>query len=213
MQIGGTVKQVQAGMGDETEAPGHAAKDMETPEEQAGEDGNVSPEEQAQYAAIVMNAFKLVYQTQGDGKTSVVLAMGAGGAREIIDNMFGQVDPPIQNNAVDNAAAAIAFTALAVDASAHDKGVELSDDALFHAFIQEVGPGIIEDISEGTGQEYDDRMAQGAIYRAVDLFRQTSHRVDPDALTQEFEQIRQADAQGRVRDLLPQLPAEAQEAA
>jgi hypothetical protein len=179
-----------------------AAPSME--QEGMDPDAAVSPEEQADYEMVVKNATALIY---GNGSPEepvpAVLNVLAGKMPEVGTELFAEAEPPLANSPVDNLAAAAAMAALMLDASAQEKGKEVSNDVLFHAFGGEIVPMLAEDAEEAGLHAYTDEEIEGAFYRALDLFRVSSPRVDPDALGEEFAVIANADANGQLEQVLP----------
>jgi hypothetical protein len=165
---------------------------------------NTTPEEQAQYELVVKNARQIIYgQRTQDNPVPVILAMLAGDAPPEIASVFEGAEPPLSDNPVDNLASAACFTALMVDASAQEAGMQLPDDVLFHAFFEEIVPQLVQDAEEAGLHEFAQEEIDGAFYRGLDLFRTTSPRVDEDNLRAEFDQIVAADKQGGIDQILP----------
>ena len=62
----------------------------------------------------------------------------------------------------------------------------------------------LADIAEAANiHDFQEEELEGAFYRATDLYRISSSRVDPESLSQEFGQVQQADQQGTLGQLLP----------
>lgn len=153
------------------------------------EDGvNVSPEEQALYETTVLNALAIIYA--GDDEKP---------APKVIEALSAS-ENPIMNLAT----AAVSIVTYLVQ-SAKEHGSPIPDEILYHA-----GTAIVEElaaIAEREGiHEFTEEQIEQAFYQALDMYRtagEQSGDVDPEALKQGFEVVRQADAEGRLDDVLP----------
>jgi hypothetical protein len=168
-----------------------------------GEASNVTPEEQAQYDQFVNNALEIIYPQQSQGQPSPAIMQGLAGQMDPqVAEMFAQADPPVGNSPIDNLAATGVSLVLMVEASAAQANAAISDDVLYHA-----GADILAELAEVAEaakiHEYPDAEMESALYRALDLYRVSSPRVDPERLKQEFGQIVEADKAGQLDQLLP----------
>ncbi len=168
-----------------------------TGEEQA------TPEEQAQYDQFVGAAMDVIYPKGESGSVSAPVMENLRGsfAPEALQ-MFEVVDPPVTDSPVDSVAAtAVLLTALAENAA----GQDISDDVVMHG-----GVAIIEELVEVAEaakiHDFSEQEMEAITYRAMDLYRQTSPRVDQEALSAEFAQLLDADQRGELSNILPGLP-------
>lgn len=174
---------------------------------QAGgdEQPNVTPEEQAVYDKFMDNGLNLIYP-QGEGEQAqvspAVLDDLAGKADPEAQQMFADAQPPLQNTPVDNLASATVQIVLMLEASAEQSGAQIPDEIIFHAgkdLLEELG-----EVSEAAGiHDFSEEELEGAFYRALDLYRISSPRVDQQSLSQEFQEIQRADQDGSLSQLLP----------
>lgn len=160
-----------------------------------GEQPNVTPEEQAQYDSFVNNGLKVIY---GKGENPDEEP----GARPDILNRLKESSDPLENLANTTV-----WLVTMLETSAEKGGTQLDDGVIMHG-----GKAILEElaeVSEAAGiHDYSEKEMEGAWYKGLDLYRETATqdgRVDPDQLKQQFGEIEEADKQGRMGDLLPQL--------
>ena len=165
------------------------------------EDGNVSPEEQAEYDEFVGHAMDLMYK---DGEE------GAAVMPEILEAL--NVGPPQgAEEGANPAIMALAQTAVTIitklDDSAREQGRVISDDVLMHGGVE-----IIEqlgDIAEAANfYDYSEEDMIGAFQQAVDLYRPkliADGRTTEETLKAQFAELNEADAAGKLGDVLPGL--------
>lgn len=178
---------------------------MRAPAAPGGEDegSNVSPEEQAQYDKFMTNALEIIYPQGEEAQVSeAVLNDLSGKPDPEAAQLFAEADPPVEASAIDNLASSTVQIVLMLEGSAQEAGADIADDVVFHA-----GKDILEElaeVAEAAGiYDYDEKEMEGAFYRALDLYRISSPRVDQQALSQEFQQIQRADQDGSLAQLLP----------
>lgn len=154
---------------------------------------NVSPEEQASYEEFVNNALLVIH---GGGEN------GEKGVKPDILNRLRASDDPL-----DNLANTAAWLTTMIETSAEKNGAQLDDAVVFHG-----GRAIFEELAEvaeaAAIYDYSEKELEGAWYRALDLYRETATeqgRFDPDQAKADFQEIEQADRQGRMGDVLPAL--------
>ena len=181
------------------------------PRAPAGDQSNVTPEEQAMYDTVVKNAQQIIYTD--DGQVSpVILSHLAGEFEPETMQMFEGAEPPVSKNPVDNLAVTAVALVLFLDANATSSGVDVPDYVLYHA-----GNEILEDLADvaqaGKIHDYSEDELEGAFYRALDLFRISSPRVNSEQLGEEFATIANADKSGQLGQLLPGLGDRMKEAA
>ncbi|PGH55880.1 hypothetical protein CRT60_21755 [Azospirillum palustre] len=173
------------------DAAGHnpeeeAAEAPAGPGMEQGEQPNVSPEEQAEYDRFIDQAFRLVY----DEKSFPA----------ILKRLTATPDP------VEGLAAVVVMVVSRLKDSAQQQGVEVSPGVLFHG-----GSELLEDIADTAAKagihQYTDQEMEKALYRALDLYRAMDQRAggDRQAFQQDWDALVQADRQGRLGDLVPQL--------
>tara|TARA_R110000868_G_scaffold34552_10_gene124791 strand:+ start:4655 stop:5302 length:648 start_codon:yes stop_codon:yes gene_type:complete len=170
------------------------------PDEQAA---NVTPEEQAAYDKFVGNAMEIMYpQGQQAQVAQTIVAQLSGEQSDEAAKMFAEAQPPLGNTPIDNLAATTTMIVVTLEDSAAQSGADIPDEVVMHA-----GQEILEqlaDIAEAANiHDFQEEELEGAFYRATDLYRISSSRVDPESLSQEFGQVQQADQQGTLGQLLP----------
>jgi hypothetical protein len=156
--------------------------------EDAEPEGNVTPEEQAMYEQVVNNALEIMYPANEDALAPTIAAALAGS------------DNPIMNLATT----AVSVAKGLVD-SAKKAGTKIPGEILYHA-----GVAIVEELAEAAEafkiHVYSEEDIEQAFYQALDMFRSAGMEtgdVDGEVLKSEFEQIKQADAEGRLGEVLP----------
>ena len=178
-----------------------------------GEAANVTPEEQAQYDEFVNNALEIIYpaQTQGQPSPQIINSL-SGQMSEQERELLAQADPPLGNSPIDNLAGTGAAVVVMVEGSAAQAGARIDDDVLFHA-----GADILAELAEVAEaakiHPYSEEEMESALYRALDIYRMSSPRVDPEMLAQEFGQIAEADKAGQLDQVLPGIGQRTQEQA
>lgn len=196
-----------AGIGSGITAQYRAAQpqdqDMEEPAgSPAGQEA--TPEEQAAMDRFVQNAVQLMSDPQSGQLSAPVQAHLQGQFEPEVMQMFSAVQPPHNpQSPIDN----IAFTGLlivmTVDASAHESGFQAGNDVVLNAGIDIMD--ILTDEAKRMGLVGGaDEDVQNAVARAVDVYQQIDGpRVDKQALAAEFEELVQADKEGRLEEVLP----------
>lgn len=180
----------------EKEGPAH--EQAESPEVEAREgmmgdadegQSNVSPEEQEAYDTFVANGMQLMSK---GGKIN----------EAVLKRLEGTGDP------VDDLANATVMIVLTLVQSAQKAGAPIPDDVVFHGGVEIMEH--LADLAEKAGiHDYDEKELEGSLYRALDYYREAGSEmgvVDKKALAGEFEQITQADREGRLDQILPGLP-------
>ncbi|WP_226018403.1 hypothetical protein [Novosphingobium sp. FKTRR1] len=169
-----------------------------------GSQSQASPEEQAVYDKFVNNALEIIYPADQRGQMSKSVAAHLQGQYEPqMQDMLKAIDPPIDpHDPVDNIGATAALIGLFLDASANQAGKDIPDDVIFHAG-REVVEVLGNDGEKFAGLHVDDKQLEQAFYRAGDIFRQISPRVDQQQLANEFGQIVQADKSGQLNNAMP----------
>ena len=153
------------------------------------EESNVSPEEQEIYNQAVTNALRIIYPKGEDAAI----------APSVLDTLKSSDNP-----VVNLASAAVSIVTFLRD-SAKEAGAPLPDEILYHA-----GAAVTEELAEVADvskiYDYSEDEIEQAFYQALDMYRvsgEQSGDVDPEQLKAGFEQVRQADAEGTLDQMLP----------
>lgn len=180
-------------------APGGGGEAQQDPAA-AEPEGNVTPEEQEAYDRFVMNGMEVIYPKEGGVSPAVMAHLG--GKFEDVAEVFAQAEPPLQPGPIDNLAVAAVAVVLMLEASAGQAGAEVSDDIVFHGGVELVEQ--LADVAEAAQvHNYSEEEQEGALYRAIDLYRVSSGRVDQESLKGEFGQVVEADRAGQLGSILP----------
>lgn len=162
-------------------------------------EGNASPEEQAQYEQFVTNSHQLLYQQGREG----------GEIRPEVLQSLQVGEQGQQGDGPNPAIMALAQTAVNVvsqlDDSAREAGSPVSDDVLYHG-----ATAVIEELAEiaqaAQIHDFSEDELNGALMQAIDLYRPKlieSGRTNEETLKAQFEEINQAEAAGKLGDVLP----------
>lgn len=160
-----------------------------------------SPEEQAQYEAFVEMMQNMIYPEATPGEINpAILANLKGQFDPAALEMFQQAEPALTDSPQDSAAA----TAVLLTLMAEGQG-KFSDEIVMHG-----GAAAIEELVEVAEaakiHDFAERDMETITYRAMDLYRTASPRVDPAALTEQFKALMVANDQGNLGAVLPGLP-------
>ncbi len=161
---------------------------------------NVSPEEQAAYEKFMDNAFQLIYTDGEEGSTVEP------GVLEAL-----QIGPAESEGGTNPAILALAQTAVTLvtklDDSAREAGAPITDDVLAHG-----GLAIIEELAEIADAakiyDYTEEDMTGAYQQALDIYRPKAiadGRTSEETLKAQFAEINEAEAAGKLGDVLPGL--------
>ena len=153
--------------------------------DESGAEGNVSPEEQAQYDAFVTNGMKLMNDEKGiDG---------------LLKAIQGDGDP------IQGLADTVAAIVIRVEDSAQKQGVEISPDVLLHG-----GTELLEqaaDLSEQAGNhKFDDKELEAALYRSMDIYRsmrEQQGKLPTEQLGQDLQELQAAEKEGSLEEMFP----------
>ena len=168
-------------------APAPAAG-VPAPGQGGGEDQpNVTPEEQAQYDQFIDNAFSAIYDEKS--------------LPQIIESLKGNGNP------VDGLANTAVAVVTRVEDSAEKAGQALSPDVVFNA-----GSEILEDLAELASKagihEFTPDEVEGALFQAMDLYREMRGRDGGAArpqIVEDFNQIVELDQAGKLDEVAPGL--------
>jgi len=157
-------------------------------------EGNVSPEEQAEYEQFVNNAYSFMYEG-GKVKPEIIQALDV-----------KATDDPNAPNAPQMALANAAVQVVSkLDASARQAGQPVSDDVLYHGAV-----AVIEDLAEiarnANIKDFSEEEMGGALMNAIDMYRPkliADGRTSEETLKAQFAELDQADKAGKLGDVLP----------
>jgi hypothetical protein len=160
----------------------------------------VTPEEQHQYDQVVTNALSVIYP-QGEGGDAQV-------SPSVLKGLNGSESP------IMNLATTAVTMVIHLRDSAKQAGHPISDDVLFHAGLQ-----IVQELAEVADaakiHDYTDKEIEQSFYQALDMYRTAAEKtgdVNADDLKQGWSQMVQADRDGRLSDLSPELAQRAKDA-
>lgn len=169
-------------------------------EDEDDETPNVAPEEQAEYERFVRAGFELLYA--GGEVRPGILEMLDEDPADLVE-VLGNVEELKQFNPT----VALAATAVLVVLEVVRRMGENRPDG---AIVLHGGKEILEDIAEiaraAKIHDFDQDELNRAMLMAMDLYREAASAeglVDLEALKAEFEEIKQADQEGRAEELLP----------
>jgi hypothetical protein len=161
-------------------------------EQQAGmmpesgeEAGNVAPEEQAQYDVFVKNGMRLMYE-----KATV---------NQILQNVEEN------ENKVEGLANALVVVVSRLEDSAGESGQEISGDVKLHGG-QELLEQMVELVEQAGIHDYTPEEMESAMLLAVENYRmlkQENGTLPVEDIGQDFAELQQADAEGRIDEIAP----------
>lgn len=186
-----------AGLGNMQSKPPMAEKpeqDVLAPGQEAA-----TPEEQAMLEQFANVGGDVIYANPGEVDPEIQKNL-QGQFDEQVLGMFAQAEPPLTDSPQDALSATSALVTIIAESM-----MEVPDE-----IAMEGGKSFFEvllETQEAMGLfEYDEKSMDGAFYRAVDLYRIASPRVDPEALKQQFATLVEADKQGKLNEVMPGLP-------
>ena len=148
---------------------------------------NVSSDEQAEYNEFVTNGLSMIYNEQ---------AIPA-----ILKGLDGSGDP------VEGVANTAVMIVSRLEDSAREADRTVSPDVLFHGGTELLAD--LVNLSEQAGiHKFSDADRERALFRALDLYRemrQGAGQLDEDDLKSQFAELVQADREGKLDELLPEL--------
>lgn len=177
---------------------GPETAEVETPNLDGGEEEpNVTPEEQKAYEGFVADGMLLIYEG-GEVRPSILELLDENPADLVA--ILGDVEALKEFSPVVALAATATVIVLELVRRAGDQRPE--DDIIFHA-----GREILEDLATLAGEakihDFSEQEMNKAFYIALDLYREAAAQeglIDVDQLKAEFEEIKQADAEGLFGD-------------
>jgi hypothetical protein len=187
-----------------------APRDVGNP---ADEQSNVTPEEQAEYDKFVTNGHEIIYPANAEGQVDPkIMEHLHGQFDEQATQLFAEAQPAFTpGSPVENLAGTLTLLVIALESSAGSAGKQLDPAVVYHG-----GSELLLELDEISAaakmHDYSQKELDGAAYRAVDLWRVGSPNANPEEMAGEFEQIKQADQQGNLGQLLPGIDQAQQEA-
>lgn len=158
-------------------------------EDPNGEDPRqpASEEEQAQYQAYVEAGLEVI-MTEDGRPEDWVLGLLRGEYDANAEQRFAEADPPLRpldQAPIDPLAVAAVSVLLEIEDIAGQGGAELADEIVYNGGSEIMS--VLAEASEAAGvYDYNESDLEVAFYRAVDLYRITSNRIDPENLKKEF---------------------------
>lgn len=162
-----------------------------------------TPEEQAQFEQFERAMMGAIYPADQNGQVNpAVIENLKGGFDPSALEMFAEAQPALTDSPQDSLAATAVLLTLLTEQSAKEP---YTDDVTMHG-----GKRAIEELIEVSEaakiHEYSEQDIETVTYRAVDLYRISSPRVDRDSLTAEFQTLAEASNKGNLGAVLPGLP-------
>lgn len=176
-----------------------AAMEGQQPDPSKVADGepNVSPEEQAEYEMFMDNAFELLYRDGEEG----------GEVRPEVLEALAKDDNAAPNGPIMALSAAAVAIVSQLDDSARKAGKPISDDVLMQGGL-DVVTELAEIADAAKIHDYSEEDITGAFAQAVDMYRPKAiqdGRTSEETLKGQFNEINEAEAAGKLGDVLPGL--------
>lgn len=168
-------------------APAPGGGPMAGQPDPGGESENVSPEEQAEYNEFVSNGMELIYDEQA--------------MPQILQNIEGDGNP------IEGLANSLVMIVMRLDESAQEGGKEISGDVKFHG-ATELMEQMVELAEQAGIHEYSEEDMESSLLLAMDLYRDMSRErgtLPVEELSEDMNEIVQADEQGRLDEMVPGL--------
>lgn len=163
---------------------------------------NVTPEEQAEYDQVMENALTLMYTPEGV-RPEIVQALS-------VEQEEGEAGQQVNSAILALAQSAVTIVAR-LDDSAREAGKPISDEVLYHAGFDVVQE--LAEIAEASKiHDYSEEDITGAFAQALDMYREKAiadGRTNEETLKAQFNEINQAESEGRLDELLPGLGGQA----
>lgn len=173
------------------------AADTDTGADEADPREPASPEEQAAYEAAIDQLKQLLYAE--DKLPSVLERLAA-----------TKGDQSGAGGTIDDIANVAVMLVVGLKKQWQEQGQALEGPVLYQVGVDTIE--LLGELVEAAGiAEVDEKMLEGALYRALDYYVQ-SGEADKEALAAEFGQLAEADQQGRLGEMLPGIKAPAAEA-
>lgn len=160
---------------------------------EAGDESNVSPEEQTQYDEFVTNGMSLLHNEKG--------------LSALLQSIQGDGNP------VEGLANTVASVVIRVEDSAQQQGAEISGDVLMHG-----GTELLEQAAELAQEagihDFSDDDLESALYLAMDIYRTTRQqqgKLPTEQLGQDMQELQAAEQDGSLEKAIPGLTKYAQE--
>lgn len=156
--------------------------------EEAGEQSNVTPEEQQQYEQFVANGMNMMYDEKS--------------LPSIVESIRGDGNP------IEGLANTLAMMVMRLEDSAAQQGQPIGGDVMYHGAANELLPLLVE-LSAASGvHEFTDDEIESALFQALDLYRATKQeqgQLPQEQFAQDMQAINQAEQSGSLDEVLPGL--------
>lgn len=159
-----------------------------------------TPEEQAQFERFEKVMMGLVYQ--GEEVSPAVVDNLRGNFDPSALEMFAEAQPPVTDSPQDSLAATGVLLTLLTEQNGEE---DFADDVVLHGGKRAIEE-LIEVAEAAKVHDFTEQDIETVTYRAFDLYRIASPRVNREALTAEFQQLAAASNEGRLGEVLPGLP-------
>lgn len=161
-----------------------------------------SPEEQAIYDRFVRTVMGVIYPEGPEQVSPQIMQNLQGQFDQRAQAMFAEAVPPVQPTPTDSLAQTGVLLTIAVESAMERSGQQIPDDVVFHAGAEVME--MLAELAEAAGIiDLSEKELDAVMLRAMDLYRISSPRVDPEALAAEFGQIVEADRAGQLDKALP----------
>lgn len=170
-------------------------------DESAMEMEEPTPEEQAQFEQFERAMMGYVY-ANGQVSPQIIDNLKGNFDPSVLE-MFAEAQPALTDSPQDSLAATGVMLTLLTEENAQEQ--TYSDDVVLHGGKRAIEE-LIEVAEAAKIHEFSEQDMETVTYRAFDLYRIASPRVDPEALTAEFQMLAEASNQGNLGAVLPGLP-------
>jgi hypothetical protein len=151
----------------------------------AGEESNVSPEEQQAYDAFIDNGAELIYRKEA--------------MPQLVESLRGADNP------IEGLANTLAMVVMRLEDSAEKAGQEMSGDVMLHAGSELLQ--MLAEMSEAANiHTFSEEDQEAALYQALDIYRSTRQeegRLPVEELQNDMQMLMQAEQSGTLDEVLP----------
>ncbi len=140
----------------------------------AADDGNVSPEEQAQYEEFVLNGVQILHDEKG--------------LETMLQSIGGDGDP------VEGLATTVSSIVMRLEDSAAQSGQQISSDVVMHGGVEIMEQAV--ELAEQAGLEISEKQMESALVVAFEMYRNTrqeSGQLQGDPFAQDLAELQGMD--------------------
>lgn len=151
------------------------------------QDGQATPEEQAQYEEFVNNAYKIIY------------------SEKTFPQFIGRMRQAAQQDPVEGLSSTVVMVVMRVQESAKRNGKMIDPVIVFHAGV-EILESLADTAMKAGIHKYDDKEIEAASLRSMDKYVALASQaglIDKQRAVSDYQNMIQADKAGKLDELFP----------